>query len=418
MVKMHQENIGQDVMDFNLAKAGYTAFYVDGTNGLDTYPGDSWDQPFKTIQHAIDEAGSWAKIFVKAGTYNETVDVTDVHDIHIIGEDRDVVILDGGSAAALIGNGTNCVYEEMTLKTSSNAFLTNLAGKRNTFRSCVVDSAGIGLVVDGDNTVIDDVRVDSVGTGWGAIDVGGDYSRVSNCIIDCGCANGISLIANTHYTKIFGNTIVGCSGKGIDVNQATATHNTIFHNNLISNTHQIRDNGSNNEWIENYYDNHTTDTNNDGLTDTPYTEGGATDYQPVSRRNGWKQESLGYDSGIGGGSSITDNAFSSAPSQDYTTEQTVFEIADDTRYKIIGAWIDITPFTAADTITFQFYRAIDAAGATYRKAGAAISKVKGTDNPIVEFADFAHYGYTKITAISSPGRTVVVPFGYIKEALE
>lgn len=116
----------------------------------------------------------------------------------------------------------------------------------------------------------------------------------------------------------------------------------------------------------------------------------------------------------------TDNNYSTTASLNFTTEKTVFEIAVDTRYQILSPWIDITPFTNTATITFQFYRSAAAAGATYRKAGDAITKVVGTDNPIIEFADWAHYGYTKVTAISNNGAdtAVTVPFGYIKKPLE
>lgn len=116
----------------------------------------------------------------------------------------------------------------------------------------------------------------------------------------------------------------------------------------------------------------------------------------------------------------TDNNYSTTASLNFTTEKTVFEIAVDTRYQIMSPWIDITPFTAGATITFQFYRSVAAAGATYRKAGDTITKVVGTDNPIIEFADWAHYGYTKITAISNNvgDIAVTVPFGYIKKPIE
>ena len=115
-----------------------------------------------------------------------------------------------------------------------------------------------------------------------------------------------------------------------------------------------------------------------------------------------------------------DNAFSTTGALDYTAERTVFEIATDTRYEIKGAWIDITPFTAAATITFKFYRSVSAAGAGYRIAGDTITKVVGTDNPIIEFADWAHYGYTKIMCTSDNGAdtSVDIPFGYIKKPIE
>lgn len=116
----------------------------------------------------------------------------------------------------------------------------------------------------------------------------------------------------------------------------------------------------------------------------------------------------------------TDNNYSFVSGGDYTAVLVVFEIADDTRYKILSPWIDISNFTNAATITFQFHRALAAAGASYAEAGDAITKVVGTDKPVVEFSDWAHYGYTKITALSNNGadNNIDVKFGYIKELLE
>lgn len=115
-----------------------------------------------------------------------------------------------------------------------------------------------------------------------------------------------------------------------------------------------------------------------------------------------------------------DNNYSTTGALDFTTEKTVFEISNDTRYELVSPWIDITPFTNTATITFQFYRSIAAVGGTYRKAGDAITKVVGTDNPIIEFSDIAHYGYIKLTVVSDNvgDSSVDVPFGYIKKVLE
>ncbi len=116
----------------------------------------------------------------------------------------------------------------------------------------------------------------------------------------------------------------------------------------------------------------------------------------------------------------TDNNYSTTGVLDFTTEKTVFVIAVDTRYKIISPWINTLGFTVGATITFKFYRAIMWGGLIYNPAGDTITKVVGTDNNIVEFADWAHYGYTKITAVSNnPADTAVnIMFGYIKKPLE
>ncbi len=116
----------------------------------------------------------------------------------------------------------------------------------------------------------------------------------------------------------------------------------------------------------------------------------------------------------------TDNNYSVTGALDFTTEKTVFVIAVDTRYQIISPWIYIGTFTNGATITFKFYRAIIYGGFVYLPSGDTITKIVGTDNPIVEFSDWAHYGYTKITAVSNNAAdtAVSVMFGYIKKPLE
>jgi len=114
----------------------------------------------------------------------------------------------------------------------------------------------------------------------------------------------------------------------------------------------------------------------------------------------------------------TDNAFSTSGSTDFTSEGTVFEIADDTRYELLNPWIDLTPFQAGDVVVIQVKRSVSVAGGTFRNAANAISFTVGTDNPIVELSNILHYGYIKVVATSTPARTVDVPFGYIKRALE
>ena len=428
MVRLSVENIGQDAMDYNLAKAGYTTFYVDGTDGLDTYPGDSWGQPFKTIQHAVDVAESWANIFIKAGTYAENVIIA-TDSISLIGQSRDAVEIHPASGDALNISGDFVTVTKLSLY--AHDCCARLSGKYLTLDTIKLDgvdmSVGLFLVVP-NHATITNIYVSTTHLMYAIETMGAaSYLEISNCIFDLSYASSnvyVIYLDKILKSKIFNNDIKALNGGASYGMWITPTCSdlSIFHNNFINNTIQIYDAGGTRiSAFENFYGDHTNVDNGFGIAKAPYAYAGGTDPRPVCVRDGWDGLSWADADLVADILTVmrgTDNAFSSAISQDYTTEKTVFEIASDTRYEIIGAWIDITPFTAADTITFQFYRAIDAAGVTYRKAGAAISKVKDTDNPIVEFADFAHYGYTKITAISSPGRTVVVPYGYIKESME
>ena len=74
MVKLTLTAIRRDLKIANVAKEAYTSLYVDGENGLDTYSGDSWEEPLKTIQQAMDNAEAGCKVYVKSMT-NSLVDV-------------------------------------------------------------------------------------------------------------------------------------------------------------------------------------------------------------------------------------------------------------------------------------------------------------------------------------------------------
>jgi hypothetical protein len=49
-----------------------TAYFVDGTSGLDTSNGKSWSKAFKTIAHAVEKCSAGDTIFLK-GTFSEAV---------------------------------------------------------------------------------------------------------------------------------------------------------------------------------------------------------------------------------------------------------------------------------------------------------------------------------------------------------
>lgn len=116
----------------------------------------------------------------------------------------------------------------------------------------------------------------------------------------------------------------------------------------------------------------------------------------------------------------TDDDFSSVTEDWQAGEATVFEIAQDTRYEIKGASIDLTGATGGATWTIKMYRAYGAAGTLYRVAGTNVSNVIGVNNPVIELNGWEHYGYTKITAQSDNaldnGKTI--KFTWIKRNLE
>lgn len=308
MVRLQLDSIAQEAMDLNLAKEGYTAFYVDGTNGRDNYPGDSWEQPFKTIQHAIDEAGAWAKIFIKAGTYAENVTIAK-DSMHLVGQSRDSVEIHPASGTALTIVSDFVTIEKLALYSSATTFSADVSGENIVLDTLTLDGDAIGdgiiirLATGGysrhvivNNIYASNSNLQSAITTGATTDV-----TISNCELNLTYPDDGTVIYMAHAVgaKIFNNTIGAMAGVGKGRGMwvtGTCSDINIFHNNFIGNDTQLKDSSGVCDVMENFYDDHTTDTNNDGLCDTPYAFMGGTDYQPVSRINGWKQGSLGYDS--------------------------------------------------------------------------------------------------------------------------
>ncbi len=280
----------------NVSKEGWTTYYVskdgnDGGNGL------KWESAFLTIQRAIDVAESWAKIYVKTGTYNERVAIIAKNNIHLIGEDKATTIISPIPYGFPIDiRSDSCITQGFTLRT--NTALTpsiRVVGDYNEVFDCILDAtdpvAG-GVSGDGDYNIIHDII--SVSTNIGAVfGFSGNYWEIFSCLVD---GTNFAIQFDGDYHKIHDNDFRNANNIGIWLLGAT-NNCSIYHNNLIGNTTQAQDDGANNEWWENFYDTWTTDTNNDGLTDTPYVFAGGTDYTPVSKRNGWLQESLGFSAG-------------------------------------------------------------------------------------------------------------------------
>lgn len=301
MVRLALHSIAYEAKTLNLAKDGYTAFYVDGTNGSDAHDGGSWGQAFKTIQYAVDEAEPWAKIFVRAGTYAESVSITK-DSIKLIGPSRDVVDIHPSSGNALTISGNHVSIESISLYSPGvSDYCALLSGEYLTLDSLKLDgvagASGIRLTTPSFST-INGIYTSNSNLTDAITSVGSaSYLTIKNCKFNLTRAQPsyVMYLAGISKSKILNNDIgalPGTAGYGIWLT-ATCSDITIFHNNFISNTIQIDDFSSKGTFLENYYDDHTTDTNHSGLCDTAYSFTAGNDYKPVSNRNGWEQISLG-----------------------------------------------------------------------------------------------------------------------------
>jgi hypothetical protein len=291
IVKLALHSIAYEAKTLNLAKAGYTAFYVDGTDGNDVHDGGSWGQAFKTIQHAVDEAGSWCKIFIKEGTYVENVVITKDH-IHLIGNDKGTTIINPATGDVVVVSGNDCTIEELygkAVELTKVCFI--IGGKYNTIHDCMVYGSNIGLSIGvsltGENCKA--YNIFNIAETYMGVYSAGDYNEIYGCLID-DAYSGVLVIGDKN--KVHNNEFRNGRAGGIGISIG-GDNNSIYHNNSVSNNKYTKDYGAGNDWFENYYSDHVTDTSGSGLTDTTRVEDGATDSHPVSKRNGWEQTSLG-----------------------------------------------------------------------------------------------------------------------------
>ena len=264
---------------------GAKSLYVDGATGHANNDGESWATAMATIQAAVDAASVWTDIFIRAGTYAETVQINE-QKINLIGERRASVIIAPTSGTALTVSADYCNVSAITAQTTVGDNSILISGSRSILDHIAVQSKN--LYCTGNWNEIRQIWIKTAVAD--AISIAGEYLKVHHCLID-GAYTGI-LAGDADYCEIYENEIKNCSVTGIKL-QADASNNSIYHNNLIDNATQVEDAGTDNEWFENFYNDHTTDADYSGVCDTAYSFTTGYDRHPCSSRNGWRKRTLG-----------------------------------------------------------------------------------------------------------------------------
>ncbi len=274
---------------------------------------------FKTIQEAINAAGPGDTISVKAGTYNENVEVN--KQLNLIGEGPEVTLVKAADPNKHVMNVTSSnvvisgfnvsgstavdpIYGSgIRLTSVSNVSLLhnyvshNLYGiyleysNNDTIANNTVDSNhwGINLENNDLHNTIEGNNVSS-NSNYGIIlwSYGSNNTVTDNTVSDG--ESGITL-GYSEYNVIANNNI-SVNQIGVEIQQPSS-NNAIYHNNIIGNNLQAGGgglSGSVNHWDDGYpsggnywYDLSCLDSNHDGYCDSQYVlDANNTDHWPLA----------------------------------------------------------------------------------------------------------------------------------------
>jgi len=270
---------------------GAKTLYVDGTNGDDHNDGLSWKTAFKTIQHAIDEADSWTRIFIKNGTYVENIEIpSSKSSLSLIGESWKGVVIDGGSAMSRVLSNFNFL-QNLYFKSAVESYPTlHVDGDRNTLRNCFFENSAspdtFECSLAGDDNLIS--HCETAGSASeGAIGFTGKRNEVCFCrVIATNTNYAIKLFSDAEESLVHDCSFLKAKNYAVGL-LFDSSLNFLFHNNFIDNTNAISDDGIDNKFFENFYDDHSNIDNGFGIATEPYTFSDGSDPRPVVCRNGW-----------------------------------------------------------------------------------------------------------------------------------
>lgn len=180
------------------------ATYYVSVNGSNSNPGTE-AAPYLTIQYGINQMQSGDTLFIKAGTYNEAITVSEKSSILIRNYRYDAVTVQNAAAFTF----SNCQNSTLQgLKLSASLALSGCTGLKAT-----------GLDV----------------TGLVSISSSSSSSELSACVIHNCTGEAAVLLYGASGTKIINNVIRNNSGKGIELEGSGTINNIIYNNTFYGN---------------------------------------------------------------------------------------------------------------------------------------------------------------------------------------
>ncbi|MCW4015638.1 MAG: right-handed parallel beta-helix repeat-containing protein [Candidatus Bathyarchaeota archaeon] len=268
---------------------------VNGQSNTIVVPDD-----YSFIQEAIDNALEGDTVYVKKGIYHENLGIN--KSIFLIGEDRDLTIIDGNTSQSyrvpININCYNVTVSGFTLR-YGYAGIQFQGGENCTISGNKIADAQFGIRGGTWNNITDNT-FENIGLG-GAIRFDGSTHNIVQKNFIKSCTEGVQVMWGSDLNTVSENTIIGCEDVGIRLQESDgnivtrnivrntgvgisiyiANNNEIIKNNFINNTIEVgadewyaRQWGygySINKWEQNYYSDYNgTDADSDGIGETSY----------------------------------------------------------------------------------------------------------------------------------------------------
>ena len=263
-------------------------------------------EDFATIQSAIDDPDTkdGHTIMVDAGTYNERVAINKA--ISLIGENKNNTVIDGNEDEVISIYSNNVEVSTFTLQNGDGGITATNSANGKIFNNIIrFNTGGIGLETSNNFMIFDNYVYNNSQAGIGIWDGSYDSNIYNNTIIQNGYEGigvgetsynitifdnhvynntniGIGLWDTSHHTVVYNNTLINNSNANIAIGSPSFS-NIIYHNNFLSDFTSALDYNGTNTWDNgypsggNYWSDYiSTDSNGDGIGDTPYNiDGGA-----------------------------------------------------------------------------------------------------------------------------------------------
>lgn len=242
--------------------------YYVSTTGKNTNQG-SLDQPWRTIQFAVDHVRSGAIISVRAGDYNEAVEITYAGQpnkpITLTSFENEKVTIDGGNQSAITGRTSYWNIRNLNLTSSADRtiwlepvshwgiFNNNILGAiviigdHNIVQENEIDGSlhrgNENGIMDGGieshhnqylQNIVHDFTTRGIWSQWKTHDISINYNHVYNISGPYGaCIDLDSAVGVTYRNFVLGNIVHDCGSIGVELENS---FETLVENNLVYNT--------------------------------------------------------------------------------------------------------------------------------------------------------------------------------------